>query len=89
MAAQANSVTDKILTPAKDVADAAMERGAEKLEGARERVRGLYNKTRDRAAEFEGQMEDYVKDNPMRSVLIAVGVGAGLGLLFGVLFSRR
>jgi ElaB/YqjD/DUF883 family membrane-anchored ribosome-binding protein len=67
----------------------AIERGRGKLDQARGRVENLYNKAKDRAVDFEGEVEDYVTTHPMRSVLTAAGIGAGIGILLSVLLSRR
>jgi ElaB/YqjD/DUF883 family membrane-anchored ribosome-binding protein len=65
------------------------ERGREKLEQARGRVENLYQRARDRATDFGGEVEDYVTTHPMRSVLTAAGIGAGLGILVSLLLARR
>ncbi len=43
------------------------------------------NEMRERATELCGTVEDYVRQEPMKSVVIA----AGLGLVAGLLLSRR
>jgi ElaB/YqjD/DUF883 family membrane-anchored ribosome-binding protein len=62
---------------------------AEKAEHVRERAGDLYQRVKSRAAEKEAEFEGYVKDHPVKSVLVAAGVGAGVGLVLGVLLARR
>lgn len=60
-----------------------------KVEHARERASGAYERVKTRLMEKEAKFEGYVQEHPVRSVLVAAGIGAGVGLLFGVLLSRR
>ncbi len=69
--------------------EGSLERGKEKYEHARDRAENLYHRAKDRAMDFEGEVEDYVTTHPMKSVLTAVGIGAGVGVLLSLLFSRR
>jgi ElaB/YqjD/DUF883 family membrane-anchored ribosome-binding protein len=50
---------------------------------ARDRVRQLYRQGKERAVEVEEGFEDYVRAHPIRSVLVAGGVGLAVGFLFG------
>ena len=50
---------------------------------------GRIERAKSRLMEKEAKFEGYVKEHPVRSVLVAAGIGAGVGLLFGVLLSRR
>ena len=83
MSAQVETA-DKVLTP-----KSPPENVAAPVEHARERVGHLYRRSKERAVEMEGEFEDYVREKPVKSVLIAAGVGAGLGLVLGVLLARR
>ena len=57
----------------------------EKVAHARERLGAMYERGKERALQWEGNFENYVSERPLRSVLIA----AGVGLLLGALISRR
>jgi ElaB/YqjD/DUF883 family membrane-anchored ribosome-binding protein len=48
-----------------------------------ERARNLYLRGKDKVVHAEKQFEGYVAANPVKSVLIAVGVGAAVGFLIG------
>ena len=57
----------------------------EKLDEARGVATDYYEHGRKKAGEVETQLVDYVRTKPLKSILIAAGVGA----LFGLLISRR
>jgi len=93
MGSYASDEAEKIVQPVKagvrEAAAGAREAAGELAADARERAEGLLRRTRERAVQTEERLEDYVRDHPLRSVLIASGVGAGLGLVFGILLARR
>lgn len=41
------------------------------------------------ASEFMDGMSEYVKENPQKSALIAMGAGVGLGIIIGLLLRGR
>jgi ElaB/YqjD/DUF883 family membrane-anchored ribosome-binding protein len=51
----------------------------------RDAVREQYQRGRDKARQWEEGVENYVQEKPLRSLLIA----AGVGLLAGLLWRRR
>jgi len=57
----------------------------ETVSQARDRLGAMYERGKARAQEWEGNFESMVSERPLRSVLIA----AGVGLLLGALLSRR
>ena len=75
---------DKILTPKPPP-----EGVATRAEHVLERGENLYRRSKERALRMEGEVENYVREKPVKSMLIAAGVGAGLGLVLGVLLARR
>lgn len=66
-------------------AENMLDAGAEKVGEARERMGALYERGKERAMEWEGNFENFVSERPLRSVLIA----AGIGLVVGALLARR
>jgi ElaB/YqjD/DUF883 family membrane-anchored ribosome-binding protein len=86
------SATDQLRSQAGTVKEDLGELGRlakdatkEKLGVAREAAADYYEKGRVKAGELETQLTDYVRAKPLKSVLIAAGIGA----LLGILASRR
>jgi ElaB/YqjD/DUF883 family membrane-anchored ribosome-binding protein len=60
-------------------------RAEQSLKQAQERLSEIEDEALRRARELAGATEDYVRENPWQSL----GIAAGVGLLLGVLISRR
>jgi ElaB/YqjD/DUF883 family membrane-anchored ribosome-binding protein len=89
---QSSSRTDHIREDAanighnlRDMGEQVRDAAKEKYEGIKDRASDYYEQGRVKAQEWEGALEDYIRANPLQSVLIA----AGTGLLLGALLSRR
>jgi len=65
------------------------ETAAGTLEHYKDRAGNLVRRAKDRAVEKERELEGYVTEHPVKSVLIAAGVGACIGIVAGVMLSRR
>lgn len=63
----------------------ARARAEESLTAARERLSEVEEDALKQARELVSEGEEYVKENPWA----AVGIAAGVGLLIGLLLSRR
>lgn len=48
-----------------------------------ERARSVYQKGKEKALQAEEHFENYVRAHPVKSVLIATGVGLAFGVLLG------
>jgi len=60
-------------------------RAEESVRQAKERLAGVEEEALQRAKVLAGEAEQYVRANPWQ----AVGVAAGIGLVLGLLISRR
>ncbi|HEY6641720.1 DUF883 family protein [Povalibacter sp.] len=60
-------------------------RAEESLRQARERLSQVEEEALRRARELADATEEYVRDNPWQSI----GIAAGIGLVLGILISRR
>jgi len=60
-------------------------RAEESLRQAKERLTAVEEEALRRARELADATEEYVRDNPWQSI----GIAAGIGLVLGVLISRR
>ena len=85
-----------LVSDAEEMLRAAQKQGGEQLGAARERLERSVNVAKSELANVEHavveqarrtarQTDEYVHDHPWT----AVGVGAGVGLLLGLLISRR
>jgi ElaB/YqjD/DUF883 family membrane-anchored ribosome-binding protein len=70
---------------AGDGIEDARERATDSLRSARERISALEDEVLGKARDAARQTDRYVRDNPWQSV----GIAAGVGLILGVLISRR
>jgi len=64
------------------------KRGAEAYGQAEQAVSDAYDKTSEKVSETYEKARSYSSDNPGKSILIALGIGVGLGFLLGA-SSRR
>jgi|ERR1700683_5262526 ElaB/YqjD/DUF883 family membrane-anchored ribosome-binding protein len=69
----------------RDTVGAVRDVASEQYENVKQRASDYVKHGRERVEEWEEGLEGYIKDNPMRSLLIA----AGAGLLLGLLWRRR
>ncbi len=84
-------VQDRARRVSEDVRRGAERAGEELRRGANvarerydetaENVRRGYVQARDKAGHYSGELSEYVRENPGRSVLVAAGVGFLVGLL--------
>ena len=67
----------------RDLGRAAKDVAQEKYEGVKRHAGDYVTQGRQKASEFEDQIEEYIRQKPLESVLIAVGAGALIGFLLG------
>lgn len=86
--AKAASFKDKAVESAQHLRTSATERAqalkataSERAHQLRESAQEHWNDTRVRAREIHVTAEDYIRQNPTKSVLCAVGVGFLIGLI--------
>ena len=60
-------------------------RAEETVRNAKARLGEVEEQALERAREFAGEADEYVRGNPWQ----AVGIAAGVGILIGMLMSRR
>jgi len=70
-------------TPGSDTAQSSMERGAEIYGHAEQAISDAYDKTSRKVSETYDRARNYSNENPGKSILIALGIGVGLGFLLG------
>lgn len=78
----ARQAADDLKAAAQAKADELRHRAEEYYGEARGRAEEYYGQARERARTFQDDGEAYVRENPVRAVLTALGAGFVLGLLF-------
>jgi len=73
---------------ASAAAQTILERGAEAYEQAEQAVTDVYEKTTQTVNDTYVHAKTYSTENPVKTILIALGIGVGLGFLLGT-SSRR
>ena len=73
---------------ASSAAQSILERGAEVYEQAEQVVSDGYDQTAQTASETYRKARSYSRENPGKTILIALGIGVGLGFFLGA-SSRR
>jgi len=73
---------------ASATAQSTLERGAKAYGQAEQAVSDAYDKTAQTVSETYEQAKGYSSENPGKTILIALGIGVGLGFLLGA-SSRR
>ncbi len=68
----------------RDLGGQARTVATQQYEQLRQQATDYYQQGRDRATEMEQNLEQYVQEKPIQSLLIA----AGVGMLLGVLWKR-
>ena len=76
--ADPESAAEQVRETASQVRDAAQD----KFNDLRDQAAEYYEQGRQRAMEWEHSLEEYVQQQPIKSLLIAAGVGALLGFLW-------
>jgi len=66
----------------RDMGRQVKETAHEKLQNLRETASEYYEQGREKAMEWEQNFENYVREQPIKSVLIAAGVGLVLGFVW-------
>ena len=88
----AKSAADELKETVSEISQNVREIGgeigdlcAEKFTDVRDQAAGYYKKGRKKASEWEEGVEDYIKEQPIKALLIA----GGIGLLVGLFWRRR
>jgi len=66
----------------RDMGGNVKEAAVHQYEAARDSAAEYYQAGKDKAAEWQENIEQYVREQPMKAVAIAAGVGVVLGFLW-------
>lgn len=82
---QAATGSDSITVTAQNILD----KGAEAYGKAEQAAGEAYDKTTQKVKETYDKAKSYTDENPGKTVLIALGIGLGIGLLLGANSTHR
>jgi ElaB/YqjD/DUF883 family membrane-anchored ribosome-binding protein len=68
---------------ASAAAQSTLERGAEAYKQVEKTVTDVYDKTAQAVSETYEKARSYSNENPGKTILVALGIGVGLGFLLG------
>jgi len=74
---------------ASATAQSILDRGAEVYGQTEQAVSDVYDKTAQTVSKTYEQAKSYSNENPGKTILIALGIGVGLGFLLGASSSSR
>src|SRR5215470_14007510 len=80
--AHAKRAADELKAAAAAKAQELRETAAAKAQEFRQTASAKAQEFRDQAKTFQDESEAYIRENPMRAVLTALGVGFVLGVIF-------
>ena len=63
--------------------DKAIDKAQQKFDNVKDSAAEMYDAGVDKAGELHDNVEGYIKDQPFKSVLIAVGAGLLIGMFLG------
>ncbi|HSI32758.1 MAG: YqjD family protein [Phycisphaerae bacterium] len=66
----------------KDLPANVRDKAVEKYETVRDSAQEYYAQGKEKAAQWQDDVEQFVREQPMKAVAIAAGVGVVLGFLF-------
>jgi ElaB/YqjD/DUF883 family membrane-anchored ribosome-binding protein len=76
---------DKIRNMTHENVDKIMD----KAESMKASTKAAMEDARDKAAEIKDNIDEYIRENPEKSVLIAAGIGLALGALIATVMRRK
>ena len=80
--AQLRDTAQQVQQNLRDLGGQARTVATQQYEQLRQQATDYYQQGRDRATEMEQNLEQYVQEKPIQSLLIAAGVGMLLGILW-------
>ena len=81
-ASQIKDKASEMASNVRDMGSQAYEAASEKYESARDAAAEYYQAGREKAMQWESQIESYVHEQPIKSLLMAAGVGIVLGMIW-------
>jgi ElaB/YqjD/DUF883 family membrane-anchored ribosome-binding protein len=80
-AASLREQTGRVFSEARELGSVAAAATSDQIDHAKEKGRELFSRTKEESQKACDSVEDFVRENPMRSLLCAAGIGAAVVLL--------
>jgi ElaB/YqjD/DUF883 family membrane-anchored ribosome-binding protein len=81
-AAQLRETAGQMAGQIRDMGSQVRDAATQQYDQDRDSATEYYQQGRDKAMELQHQVEDYVREQPIKAVLMAAGIGALLGILW-------
>ena len=81
-AAQLRDAAQQVGQNVREMGSQVRDAAREKYDQLREQAENYYEQGRETAREWQDSLETYVRDQPLKAVLIAAGVGVLLGVIW-------
>jgi ElaB/YqjD/DUF883 family membrane-anchored ribosome-binding protein len=82
MAGQLKDKASEVASNLRDSATQLRDSAAEQFQNVRESATEYYEAGREKASQWEEQVETYVREQPLKALMIAAGVGIVLGVIW-------
>ena len=79
---QIKDKASEMVDSVRDTASQMRDTASEQYQAAKETATEYYQAGREKAVEWEEQLENYVREQPVKALLIAAGVGAIIGAIW-------
>ncbi len=79
---QLREKASEVASNLRDMGSQVRDAATEQYQNIKESASEYYQAGRDKAAQWENQLEEYVRERPIKSLLMAAGVGVLLGILW-------
>ncbi len=66
----------------RDMSSTVRDAATQQYQTAMDSAQQYYQQGREQAVEWQGQLEEYVREQPVKALAIAAGVGVILGILW-------
>ena len=79
---QLRDKASEVASNLRDMGSQVRDAATEQYQNIKESATEYYQAGRDKAVQWENQIEEYVREQPIKSLLMAAGVGILLGILW-------
>ena len=82
MTDQLKDKAGEVATNLRDMGTQVRDAATQQYQSALDTAQEYYQDGRERAMEWQGQLEEYVREQPVKALAIAAGIGVVLGIIW-------